>query len=173
MRDCFESQLCPQRPPRSLSLRNDHVRTGSARKPGLHALKSVQPGGSPSLAISPRSIIHHFSRLRLVNDLPRLIHSTKVSMLLLSSGRIPRRLRNSKSGLRVSPNMRTLDLLSHLTPRRMAVILARRGNWASGQWTPPYGLTARKVEPYGRRLLLSGKRLTATLPKRGSQRQRP
>ena len=54
--------------------------------------------------------------------------STVLSMLLLFSGRTPPRWRNSNSGLRASPNMRTLDLRSHPIPRHMAVILARRGN---------------------------------------------
>ena len=48
--------------------------------------------------------------------------------LLAFSARTPRRWRNSNSGLRADPNMRTLDWRSHPTPRRMPVISARRGN---------------------------------------------
>ena len=55
-------------------------------------------------------------------------YSTMLSTLLPFSGRTPRRWRNSNSGLRASPNMRTMDLRSHPTPRRMPVIWARRGN---------------------------------------------
>ncbi len=57
-----------------------------------------------------------------------ILYSTMLSTLLPFSDRTPRRWRNSNSGLRASPNMRTLDWRSHPTPRHMAVIWARRGN---------------------------------------------
>jgi hypothetical protein len=50
--------------------------------------------------------------------------------------------------------------------------LAKARELTKRAWTPPYGLTTKKVGRYGRRLPLSGKRLTAILRKRGSQQQR-
>ena len=71
-----------------------------------------------------RQIIHE-AQARKLDD---ATSSTMLFMLLPFLERTLRRWRNSNSGLRASPNMRTMDLRSHPTPRRMPVILARRGN---------------------------------------------
>jgi len=62
-------------------------------------------------------------------------------------------------------------LRSHLTPRRIAVI-SGRPELTKRAVDSASALTARKMEQYFRRLLLSEKRFTAILRKRGSQRQR-
>ena len=51
-----------------------------------------------------------------------ITYFTLLSTLLPFSGRTPPRWRNNNSGLRTSPNMRTLDWRSHPTPKHMLVM---------------------------------------------------
>jgi eukaryotic-like serine/threonine-protein kinase len=67
-----------------------------------------------------RQIIHE-AQARKLDDY--LFHNALYALAFL--GADSARWRNSNSGLRASPNMRTLDLRSHPTPRRMPVILAK------------------------------------------------
>ena len=117
-----------------------------------------------------RQIIHEAQARKLDDFMLRKL----LSMLWPFSARTPRRWRNSNSGLRGKPDMRTLDWRWHPTPRRM------RGHLGKAR-----ELTKRAVDSAIRAdskesgAILSGECCSANKPlmaiprKRGSQRQRP
>ena len=80
---------------------------------------------TPRLAALRRNAAGHPRRRRHENWI--ISYSTMLSTLLPFSARTQRRWRSSSSGLRAS-RKRTLGCRLHPTPKRMAVILARRGN---------------------------------------------
>ena len=110
---------------------------GSMRKPrrsrskacALHRIVSITTPTSPTTPLPcSASMKRGRSSTRRRRENWIISYSIMLSTLLLFSGRTPRRWRNSNSGLRASPSMRTLDCRSHPTPRRTLVIWARRGN---------------------------------------------
>jgi NADH:ubiquinone oxidoreductase subunit B-like Fe-S oxidoreductase len=70
------------------------------------------------------------------------------------------------------PDYENFGLRSHPTPRRMAVILGKARELTKRAVDSAIRADSKEMGRYGRRMLLSGKPLTAILRKPGSQRQR-